>query len=292
MKRSTRWLIYLAVLIVSAGFFLYRLFPSDAFRQYVALELSRAFPPAQVTIGRAGLESAFPPGIRFEQIDIVYLGKSVLLADTVKLWPSLVSLLGNTRHMAFEGAAAKGGFKGTADVPGSRHTGELKVDVDLENIRLDDVPGISQLIKREVAGSLEGSVSFTTRAIGAAGNGKAHLVLSDCRIQLQSPMIPLDSVAFNTIEADISIAADRLDIKRCDLKGNQMDADFTGSIVMANPPGKSVLNLRGTVNPHPILLAGIRSFLSVDSLTGGRQSGGGISVRIVGTVDSPGVTFR
>ena len=290
MNRSKKWLLYLIVLMVSAAFCLYHLFPADAVGQYLVSELNRAVPAVRVTADTVKLKPVFPLGLKLEGVGVNYLGKAAFYAETMVVRPDLLSLLSHTVNVSFAGAAAKGVFKGMARVPRAKGDGLLSVDVDLDRIRIEDIPAVYEFIRQDVAGSLNGQVTFTRANVGGTANGRAHLVLSDCTIQLQTPLIPLNSVAFNSIETDITIEAERLEIKRCDLRGNQLDADFTGSVVMMKPAGKSVLNLRGSMKPHPLLLAGIRIMFPVDSLSENR-SGGEIPVRVRGTLDSPGVSF-
>jgi len=82
---------------------------------------------------------------------------------------------------------------------------------------------------------------------------------------------------------------DTLTIKHTSAKGNQMDADITGTIGFT---GKSALNLTVSVTPHHLLLAKIEKTLPMDFLRNKKAGKAAISFNIDGTLDEPGFSLN
>jgi type II secretion system protein N len=125
-----------------------------------------------------------------------------------------------------------------------------------------------------------------------AGTGNAKLTLSECKIQLMSPVIPVDQLDFVSIDADITMNKQQLEINQCLFKGQQVDGTVSGSVFLTEPIGSSRLNLAGMVKPHHFFLADLKKTLPDDFLPRKRHGSSGFPIRLTGTFDKPGFKLR
>ena len=137
---------------------------------------------------------------------------------------------------------------------------------------------------------LNGNFTYTTAGPNRSLEGK--LTLSQCRIELNEAVFSLKSLEFRDIDADLMLKNDTLTIKHTSAKGNQLDADLTGTIALTGQTGKNALNLTVSVTPHHLLLAKIEKTLPIDFLRKKKAGKAAISFKIDGTLDEPGFSLN
>jgi type II secretion system protein N len=118
------------------------------------------------------------------------------------------------------------------------------------------------------------------------------LSISNCSVELPTPLANLDTLAFSRVTADIALDKDRLEIKNCNLMGRQVAGEFTGMISLRNPYEKSSLNLTGTLKPNQIMLAAMKDLLpeyAFAQISSGKKE---FTIRIQGPVENPNVRFN
>jgi len=131
---------------------------------------------------------------------------------------------------------------------------------NLFDIQLTGVTAIQNISGQKISGLLNGQVAYNRMENAEAIN--AFFRLSDLRVDLSTPILNMKSLRFRDIQTDMSINNKNLIIKRCIVKGVQMDGQISGSIVFRNDVGKSILNLTGAIKPHHLFLAGIGKGIS------------------------------
>jgi hypothetical protein len=72
------------------------------------------------------------------------------------------------------------------------------------------------------------------------------------------------------------------------MKGNDMDAEVSGTIMLDAAQGKNALNLSGRVTPHPAFMAKVAGSLPPTLL----QRRTGIPFKVSGALNSPGLSFN
>jgi type II secretion system protein N len=141
----------------------------------------------------------------------------------------------------------------------------------------------------KISGNLDGTLIFDTQAPGQGLSG--DLILSDGQIEFSPPVLNQTLLSFNTIEAELMLNNGSLTIQRCQIEGNQLDADVSGSIKFSGRSVKTLLNLSGTVRPHAALLAKLGK--NIPQLFAGSQlDNQGLPFKITGTMDSPKYSFN
>jgi type II secretion system protein N len=288
MKISKISLLYTVYIIGITGFFLYYLFPSDTLKTYLAYRLSQGNPDITVTIER--VSPVIPPGINLHGVGIIHQNNSLVDLTSLKIMPGILSLFSDTSTVNFKGRVSAGTFSGRAELDDNAEGQEVKCDGRISGIQVQGIPALQRLPADKISGVLNGNFTYTDAGPNRSMEGK--LTLSQCRIELSEAVFNLKSLEFRDIDADLMLKNDTLTIKHTRAKGNQLDADLTGTIVLAGQAGKNALNLSVSVTPHHLLLAKIEKTLPMDFLRKKKAGKAAISFKIDGTLDEPGFSLN
>lgn len=166
----------------------------------------------------------------------------------------------------------------------------LLVHTDLFDIQLMGVTAIQNISGQKISGLLNGQVAFNRTKNAETTN--AFFQLSDLRVDLSTPILNLKSLRFRDIQTDISIDNQNLIIKRCIVKGVQIDGQISGSISFRKDIGKSVLNLNGAIKPHHLFLAGIGKGLSSIFFPKNKTGEKSLFFGVTGTFEKPGFYLK
>jgi type II secretion system protein N len=283
MKISKKSLIYTVYIIGITGFFLYYLFPSEPLKTYLEYRLSQGNPDIAVTIDR--VSPAIPPGLNLREVGIVHQNKAIIDLDSLKIMPSILSLFSANTTVNFKGLVNAGTISGRAEIDDNSGGQKVKCDGRISGIQVQGIPALQRLPADKVSGVLNGNFTYVNSGPNRALEGK--LTLSQCRIELKKAVFSLKSLEFRNIDADLMLNNDTLTIKQTSARGNQLDADLTGTIGLTAQTGKSALNLTVSLTPHHVLLAKIEKTLPMDSLRKKKAGNAAISFKIDGTLDEP-----
>jgi hypothetical protein len=135
---------------------------------------------------------------------------------------------------------------------------------------------------------LEGRLTFKSNVPNQALTG--DLTLMDGQIEFSLPVLNQNAITFDTIETEVELNDRSLTINRCQLEGNQLDAEVAGSIKFNSGSARKLLNLSGTVMPHEALLAKLGNNIP-ELIRGSKLDNQGIPFRIKGPMDSPQYSF-
>ncbi len=283
IKPSKKTLLYTAYIIGITVFFLYYLFPSEAVKDYVAYKMSRANPAISVTIDH--VSPVLPPGIKLHDVGIAHGNKALIDLDSVKITPGLLSFFSSTKTARFRARVNAGTVQGWAEVDsrGDQHT--EKTEGTISGVQVQGIPALQRLSAHKISGNLGGDFMIVGTGPNRLITGK--LTLSDCRIDFDQPVIGLSSLGFSNIDADLVLHKGTLVIKKCSARGNQLDADISGTIALNRGGHQNALNLNGSITPHHALLAEIENSIPADFLGQKKAGQTAISFMIGGTVEVP-----
>ena len=270
-------------IIVVTALFIYYLFPSDAVKKYIAFNLNRANPELNITIDN--IKPVFPPGLRLYNVSLYRLSNLLLEAKQIKITPGLLSLFRPKTTFFFKAEAYEGLLEGRADIMANK----LMINADLSGVRTKDMSVVQNLSNRKISGMLSGKVTYTGNR-EFAGTVNAKLTLSNCEVELLTPVFNLESFSFESIVAEVAMNNQKIQINECIIKGDQADGMISGSVNLKNPLGKSVLDLTGTIKPHHLLINNLQKSFPVKSLLKTGKSG--LPIRLYGTIDQPGFSLR
>jgi type II secretion system protein N len=283
MKISKKSIFYATYLIAITGIFLYYLFPSDTLKTYLAYRLSQGNPDVTVTIDR--VSPAIPPGISLYNVGIAHQNKALVDLAKLKLMPGFLSLFSDKTTVTFKGYLNAGTISGRARLGGLSGAQEVKGDGRISDIQVEGIPALQRLPADKIAGVLNGD--FTFAHVGPDRSLAGKLTLSKSRIELKKAVFNVQSLEFRNIDADLMLKNDTLTIKQTKARGNQLDADLSGTIALAGQTGKQAMNLTVSVTPHHLLLAKIEKNLPMDFLRNQKAGEAAISFKIDGTLDKP-----
>ena len=288
MKISKQLLLYAIYIIGITGFFLYYLFPSNTLKSYLEYRLSQGNPNITVTIDR--VSPVLPPGINLHEVDIVHHNEALIDLDNIKIMPGILSLFSDKTTMNFKGRVNGGTFRGRAELDDNSGSQAIKCAGTVSGIQVLGIAALQRLPADKISGVLNGNFTYANSGPNRSLEGK--LTLSQSRIELNKAVFSLKSLEFRDINADLILNNDTLTIKQTSARGNQLDADLTGTILLSGQADRSALDLSVSVTPHHLLLAKIEKTLPMDLLRGEKAGKGPISFNIDGTFAEPGFSLN
>jgi type II secretion system protein N len=283
IKPSKKTLLYTAYIIGITVIFLYYLFPSDAVRDYVVYKITRGNPGVSVTIDR--VSPVLPPGIKLHDVGIAHGNRAIVDLDSLKITPGLLSFFSNTKTARFKGRVNGGTVNGWAEVDSSKNQPAEKIEGTISGIQVQGVPALKHLSAYKISGNLGGD--FTIGSAGLRRSMTGKLTLSDCRIDFDQPIIGQSSLSFKNINAELVLNKGTLVIKKFSARGNQLNADISGTIALNRSGRGNALNLNGSITPHHGFLAKIGNSIPADLLQQKKAGKTTISFIIGGTVEVP-----
>ena len=283
MKPMHRRLLWSLYILSAAVFFAYRLFPSEAVGSYIETRVNRLCAQSRVVLSEARLR--FPLSIVFESARLNH--REVIVLDAADLRIGVGILSAFTGRFPFSARVFDGLVSGRI---GLGKDGPL-VEGTLSGLQISRVSAVERLMSHKLSGQVDGTFSYHGGGPDKR-KGEASLKAIDAAIALQPPLFDLDLIRFRSLEADLTVSGAKLAIARCDLKGSDLDARFSGTIFMKNPIGTSDIKVSGTLQPHPVFLSKVGQVLPLQLLSNQRTGKNGIPIRFYNTLEMPRFSFR
>jgi len=283
MKPTKKTLFYTTYIIGITVLFLYYLFPSDAVKDYVAYKMSLGSPDIIVTIDH--VSPVLPPGINLHDVGIAHGDKVLIDLDSVKITPGWLSVFSSTKTTHFKGRLNAGTVDGRTQVDSRSEQGAEKIEGTISGVQVQGIPALQGLTAHKISGSLGGD--FIIAGTWPDRTMTGQLTLSDSRINFDQPVVGLPSLEFIKIDADLALSKDNLAIKKLSARGNQLDADISGTIALNRSGRGNALNLNGSVTPHHGFLAKMKNSIPASFLLQKTAGNKAISFTIGGTVEAP-----
>ncbi len=288
MNNYKKSLLYIAYTFVAIGCFLYFLFPSQTFKGVVSTYLLKMLPDYQIRFER--LKPVLPLGLGFETLSVLQNDHTRAQIDSLSVTPRITSLLSSRKTINYRGRAYQGFLRGHMDVNTAEKSTQTDIFLKLADIQLSDIAYLQERLGRKVSGFLNADMDLIDNN-GPRRSVKGKLDFADVRIELANPIINIQEVVLNLVEAEFNVNKQVFSLKRLEAKGGQVEGSLTGTVMIRKPMGNSRINLRGTIFPQEVLLAGIKDFLPGNFFK--QQTGGnGLPIRIFGTIEKPKFSFR
>jgi type II secretion system protein N len=288
MKKFKVSIYYIAYTLVAIGCFLYLLFPAQTFKGVVSSYLLKMVPGYQIQFDR--LQPVFPLGLGFESVSVIQDDRKWAQIDRLNVAPRILSLLSSRKTINYHGNAYQGFLRGHMDVNTSEKSTQTDVFLKLADIQLFDIAYLQESLGRKMSGFLNADVDLMD-SNGPKRSLKGKLDLADVRIEFSNPIINIQEVVFNLVEAEFSVNKQVFSLKRLEAMGGQIEGSLTGTVMLLKPLGKSRINLRGSFIPQEVLLAAIKDMIPGNLFK--QQTGGkGMPIRIFGTIEKPRFSFR
>ncbi|MCG6908730.1 MAG: type II secretion system protein GspN [Deltaproteobacteria bacterium] len=289
MKKIKNWILYPGYILGITIVFLYMLFPSEAAKGYITGYLDRHYPDYQVTVGNVA--PVFPPGLVLESISLAYRGDKYLDLTWLKVRPRYLSLFKSWKTLLLEGRAYSGDLKGSVDFQKGPSMYRIKTVADLSGIMLEECEPIQTLSGRKVAGVLGSAIRYSSEK-GPDGKLYVDLAVADGGIGLTNPVFSISNLEFDRLDAELIVDTRSLRLKRCDVRGKQVNGSVTGIILFRKPIEKSRLEFKGNVMPQHLLLASLQKVLPKSLLPSRKAGDKGYPIKLYGTIEKPKFVLR
>lgn len=247
-----RYVFYTVWFFCALLFFLYRLFPGAEIKKYIEYRVKNSGTAYALHIG--DIRPALPPGLVLFSVEIRE-GDRVIEADEVKLRPRLFSLFTSSPAMDFRadlyGGTAEGRMKRDSAEKGEGRT--LSAYAVLSGIQLKQIEAVQNMSGHAISGILAGTVAYSGSDLSEKGD--ADLTVRDLTVELGTPLLSIGKLAFTDVSAKLGLENMQVQIRECTVKGNQVGGNIAGTVGLKQPSENSVLNLAGSIKPHPTLIA-------------------------------------
>lgn len=277
-----KWFAYTLYIVVVAIFFLYYLFPSNAFTSYINYQVNERLSGYNLSINQA--VPVFPPGLRLDTLKLDHQGKSLVEIEHLKINPVYLSILSEDKIFLFSGLAYDGNIDGQTVITFNSKP-KIDLNIEFQGIQIDEINSLKQFIAYEMSGTASGNIIFNNYE-DDIGKGTSKITISDSSINFKPSLFGIDRLTFKTIETEFELKNRLILLKRFEIKSRQLSGDAAGSINIKYPINKSRINISGKIKPHPAMLKEFGSLFSK------KLKNGGIPFRITGTFDRPNFSLK
>lgn len=272
--------------VIAAVFFLYYLFPADGLKNYIAGRVHQTWPQYQIRIDALGPAIAIPPGLKLTGVQVFKDKKEWLKIPQVTFVPKLISLIRGEPVLRYSGRAYDGNFSGNMMFGKTDRQRPENATLRLTGVQIQEgmLSGLAD--PPEFDGIIDGHVTYSQNRKSGESLG-ATVTFSAVSLEIPTLSETLGTLGFNKIQTDVTLERQRLNFRRSEFTGPQMDGTVAGSIRLSAPIEKSRLNLRVTVTPNPEYIAGLKESLPVMLLPKRGPGNNDYSFRIFGTLEKP-----
>ncbi len=291
-KKALAYFIYIAGLILV---FLVLLFPDEAVQTFIEKSVKRFDPGIELELGDVG-PSLFPPSLKMRSVSVYYQGRLIAETEYARLTPAVFALLGGTPEFSFKTDMFGGIIRGKCRMETDAEKGEKAgtMNVSLSDIKLDRIHHLKDVLEYPLSGTVNGELSGTFQYPDFTWNYAftANVALTDAAVVFSPPLLGMDKLAFETIDAAFNANDKKVVVERCAAKGVQVDAKITGDILWRRPYPSSVLKLDGFIKPHSAFVSKLGKALPIDLFASKNPGEKGFSVGVNGTLDAPEFSMR
>jgi type II secretion system protein N len=291
--RYGTWLGYVLFAAAVGGMFLYFCFPSDAVREYLEGSASRFSPPLALRLHN--VRPAFPFGLKFEDADLGFKeapGIPLFKADSFVLMPSMRILALRGPAFRFACAAYGGKIQGVIVFKAFSLEGPFQSDVAMTDVRLGQYPYFRDWLKRELTGTVSGSVTYTGKpGTFPQGTGQGDLSILNGSVQLAQPFLGVESISFHRIDVEMVLEKEHISLTRFDFEGKEVKGKASGTVHLNPHFSRSTLDLRVALKTSSAFLPGEGGLVGAATFLGQGLRDGNLSISIRGTVAQPRISF-
>jgi type II secretion system protein N len=280
---------YIIFALAAVVLFLYLLFPDQAVKAYMDNRLAAIEP--SLTMTAETMRPTLSPGLKMTGVDLNRDSVRLAHFTDARVAPDLMTLLKGNKQARFQARLADGTIQGRAVMAGSGATGQLQVEADLSQIRIEQIDGLKVSDRFTLSGILKGHVTHNGDR-SPAGATSGRLTVSGLRIALKAALFGISELVMDGTDMEFSTSRQSLRIKTLTFNGPMLEGKITGTIGLKHPFGKSRLNLTGNAKPQPELFARLQETIPpgiVNTQTLGTR---GLTFTVRGSIDNPDVSMR
>jgi type II secretion system protein N len=290
MKTPGKIILYSLYTFAAMCLFFYLLFPAKTVSDIIEDRVAKANPDFQLSMDEAS-PVFFPPGLKLEPLEVFFANMPILRMEYLKVAPGLLSVIGGDKKVTFNGRLGHGTLKGRADLAVDNQRLQTKITVNLAEVPTDAFEILDQWPGYQLVGDVTAFIDYDSKK-GAGGTTSLTMEITPTKLIFSPALMGIEQLEFSQVQTEISVTPRMLQIKRCDLSGNQIEGKITGSIVFRRPFENSRLTLSCTIKPQQAFLAEQKNSLIAGFLGSETAQKRGIVLRISGTVGKPSYVVR
>lgn len=288
MKPTTKIFLYIVFGLVALVFFFYVRFPSEMIKIAIDDRVKQADPKAYLDIEQ--ITPTIPPGLKLEPLTVRYDDFPVLRMDFLKVRPHLFHLFSSSERYTYWGDIGSGDLKGRVDTDSNNNRPQSKISITLSRVPLNYIELLNQWKDYKADGELDANIAFDS--LKGGGTADVDMEISPARIAFDPPLMGIAALDFSQLKSQLVVTQRMLQIKNCDMVGNQIDGKISGSIVFRQPFEESRMSLSLTVKPQQEFLDDHKNDMIGGLFSSSNAQKRGVVFRITGTINNPRYVIR
>jgi type II secretion system protein N len=281
-----RFFLYVLYTLVVFVIFLAVNFPHDVLIQRALRQVDLG----SVSLSVGGARFAWHRGYELQRLQVTEKGAPpdlppLLQSSSVFVRPGLDGLLRGEVSSAYLDSSLYGGDLHAA---WSTQDGMNRVTLQLDGLQIHRYPYLTRLLEKgQIDGILSGAVTLESRNSDVS-SGRAAGKIEIARAALTEATVNefgLPNLHFDGIVLEFTLQNNRLEIQDFHADGEELKLSGEGQVVLRQPLGGSVLNLRVSIVPGPNSPDAIRGLLDLIPRPKGSRPDAPIVVS--GTIDRP-----
>jgi len=292
MKKYVQLLLYTIYAAAVFGVFLYFCFPGESIRRQITHRIEQGLPGWEIAMG--GLSPLLPPGLRMDQVVISQKGQPLVAIERIEIRPTLLTLFPAQTAFHVNGRARGGVFQAIISLMPEADLGgalSISTEITLNAIQSEQFEALKKNLGIQMSGPISGVIRYKKHPKNGE-SGDAQINIAPCQVRLDLPVVDVKELTFAQVDATLSLQNNRhIEISEMAARGNQINADAKGSVIVNIPISKSNINISGSLKPHPSFMAKLGSNIMM-LLPQSKSGNGAIPFRIKGALEAPKFSLK
>lgn len=286
-KKHILWYVLYTMLLTFG--FLYYLFPGEAFTDYIKATADKKNPRYVHSVREMAL--SLPLGLKLVDPRLSKKSdpdKSLFTAKRATIRPVMRSLLDGKPKICFSADAYEGDLNGCLRFESRDLKSPFAVSIQIKNVRIHDNAYLEEMIGRRVDGILGGVLEYRgEKGSWIKGAGEGDLRIAKGRFELLQPFFIFESLNFDEVSLRFVLENQRINVTQAQLNSPEIKGSISGTIILKNNLSKSVLSLRGSIEPFAGLFQGTKGASGAVQFFKKRLRKGKLSFTVRGTLEEP-----
>jgi type II secretion system protein N len=285
---SLRSFLYLVYAVILTAVILYLRFPTEKFRHFCERHVEFYLSGSTCSIERIGY--LFPFSLTVNNVQISQEVDGQISRHRIGFFTVAPDFTDFLQRFAINGEMYKGSF--ALDLRVDRSGKSFRInEVTLKDVDIEEWINDFGLLGRKVTGTANFSGEYQgTFANFSGGLGKGELLVVDGRLQLLQPVLSITDFAYERIIVKMEHEKGALNFIEGEVLGNEIKANFTGTLGMTTPFLASNMSLSGSMIPSKEFLAANPAEKKVVEQLLRRYKMSVLPFKVGGSVQTP--TFR
>jgi type II secretion system protein N len=249
IKRILKWAGYPLFFLACFLFFAYKTFPYDRLAERLVQEAQMRGYEIEITdLTNSGLT-----GLSFEDLRVIMPAEEDgappldIVFDELTVGTSLFSMLSDTKSYSFDAELGGGDIGGDVELGAET----LELDVEIDDIDLEALPGLRAFTKIPITGTLNGEVALLMPSEPSESSGNIELTIEGLNVGDGESKIDIPGWGGLTLDrADVgdltfiaTIEDGVAEIERAEAHGKDLELDALGRVGLLRPLKRSELNV-------------------------------------------------